>query len=104
MEFKQTPEIVIQRSICGAVFTDEGYRLCLADSIVESIPVSVPQNAGLDVDAQSSGGQVNSEIPVIIMSATSAKSGSLQGKLNGGGPMVKVHTSTGDICIKRAGR
>ena len=37
--FKQTPEITIQRSVCGAVFLDEGYRLCLEDSIVESIPV-----------------------------------------------------------------
>jgi len=44
--FKQTPELVIQRSICGAIFTDEGYRLCLSDSIVESIPVSVPQSVG----------------------------------------------------------
>jgi len=25
-----------------------------------------------------------------------------EGKLNGGGPMLKVHTSTGDICFKRA--
>jgi hypothetical protein len=38
-EFKQTPEINIQRSITGAVWTDEGYELCLVDSIVESIPV-----------------------------------------------------------------
>ena len=36
--FKQTPEIDIQRSITGAVWTDEGYELCLVDSIVESIP------------------------------------------------------------------
>lgn len=27
-----------------------------------------------------------------------------EGKLNGGGPIVKVHTSSGDICIKRASR
>jgi DUF4097 and DUF4098 domain-containing protein YvlB len=26
-----------------------------------------------------------------------------EGKLNGGGPTLKVHTSTGDICFKRAG-
>lgn len=39
--FKQTPEIIIQRSICGAVFTDEGYTLCLSDSIVESTPVTI---------------------------------------------------------------
>jgi DUF4097 and DUF4098 domain-containing protein YvlB len=25
-----------------------------------------------------------------------------EGKLNGGGPMLKVHTSTGDICIRRS--
>ena len=46
LAFKQTPEIIIQRSITGAVFTDEGYRLCLEDSIVESIPVSVPLSGG----------------------------------------------------------
>lgn len=41
-KFKQTPEILIQRSITGAVWTDEGYELCLVDSIVESIPFPVP--------------------------------------------------------------
>lgn len=40
-KFKQTPEIIIQRSISGAVFIDEDYRLCLEDSIVESIPVTL---------------------------------------------------------------
>ncbi len=27
-----------------------------------------------------------------------------EGRLNGGGPLVKVHTSSGDICIKRAAK
>ncbi len=44
--FRQTPEIDLQRSICGAVLTDEGYRLCIADSIIESIPVAVPLSGG----------------------------------------------------------
>ena len=48
LRFDQTPEIVIQRSICGAIFTDEGYRLCLSDSIVEAIPIDVPQSVGPD--------------------------------------------------------
>ena len=30
------------------------------------------------------------------------KSLTAEGKLNGGGPTVKVHTSSGDICFKRA--
>ncbi len=39
--FRQTPELVIQRSIVGAVFVDEGYRLCIEDSIIESQSVTV---------------------------------------------------------------
>lgn len=39
--FDQVPEIIIQRSICGSVFTDEGYRLCIEDSIIESIPIKI---------------------------------------------------------------
>lgn len=35
-EFKQTPEIIIQRSICGTILIDSGYRLCLTDSIVDA--------------------------------------------------------------------
>lgn len=35
-EFKQTPEIIIQRSICGSLLIDSGYRLCLTDSIVDA--------------------------------------------------------------------
>ncbi len=46
LKFKQVPEIIIQRSICGAIFTDEGYRLCLSDSIIESIPIEVTLSGG----------------------------------------------------------
>lgn len=46
LEFKQTPEILVQHSVCGAVFTDEGYRVCITDSIMESIPVQVPLGGG----------------------------------------------------------
>jgi hypothetical protein len=46
LKFKQVPEIIIQRSICGAVFTDEEYRLCISDSIIESIPVAVALSGG----------------------------------------------------------
>jgi len=59
LAFKQTPEIIIQRSICGAVFTDEGYVLCLSDSIIEAIPVVI----GLE------------SFPFAITSATNPDSG-----------------------------
>ncbi|GEM_PF-576203 len=44
--FKQKPDIIIQRTISGACFTDEGYRLCITDSIIESIPVRVSLGGG----------------------------------------------------------
>lgn len=44
--FRQVPEINIQRCISGALFSDEGYRLCLSDSIIESIPVDVALSGG----------------------------------------------------------
>jgi hypothetical protein len=34
--FDQTPRVTIQRSICGGVWIDEGYRLNLIDSIVDA--------------------------------------------------------------------
>ncbi len=44
--FKQKPDIIIQQSVTGACFIDEAYRLCISDSIVESIPIDVPLSGG----------------------------------------------------------
>lgn len=46
LAFRQTPELDIQRSISGAVLTDEDYRLCCSDSIIESAPIAVPLSDG----------------------------------------------------------
>jgi len=35
-EFKQTPEIILSRTITGPLLIDEDYRLCLHDSIVDA--------------------------------------------------------------------
>lgn len=34
--FDQTPEIVVQRSVCGPLLLDRGYRLWISDSIVDA--------------------------------------------------------------------
>jgi hypothetical protein len=36
IEFKQTPEIVINRSVTGTLLLDSGYRLCLNDSVIDA--------------------------------------------------------------------
>lgn len=53
------------------------------------------------------GHRITSDFPDIHISSEGDQWGPktliAEGKLNGGGPLVKVHTSTGDICIRRAG-
>ena len=51
----------------------------------------------LDVDAQSSSGRVSSDFPV----QGSKSKNSLRGTINGGGPLLKLRTSSGDIRLEK---
>ncbi len=66
------------------------------------IQIALPQNAALDLDAHANGGKVASELPVTVTVHDSRNSGSLQGKINGGGPKLLLRTSSGDIRLKKA--
>jgi DUF4097 and DUF4098 domain-containing protein YvlB len=75
-----------------------------AGDITVYIASDVALNVWASVDV-ANGHRITSEFPDIHISSTGewgAKTYSAEGKLNGGGPMLKVHTSTGDICFKRA--
>ena len=52
------------------------------------------------------GHRITSDFPDIHITSEGDKWGprmlSANGNLNGGGPQLKVRTTTGDICIKRA--
>jgi hypothetical protein len=54
-----------------------------------------------------SGHRITSDFPEIHVSSEGdqwSKTLTADGALNGGGPTVKVHTSSGDICIRKATR
>jgi DUF4097 and DUF4098 domain-containing protein YvlB len=75
-----------------------------AGDITVFIAADVAINLRASVD-MGNGHRITSEFPDIHISSEGgdwAKSLTAEGKLNGGGPTVKVHTSTGDICIRRA--
>lgn len=65
--------------------------------------VAVDVRASVDMG---NGHRITSDFSDIHISSEGEKWGpktlTAEGKLNGGGPVVKVHTSTGDICIRRA--
>ncbi len=77
-----------------------------AGDITLYIAPDVAINLRASVD-MGNGHRITSDFPEIHVRSEGDqwnKSLSADGALNGGGPLVKVHTSTGDICIKRASR
>ena len=78
---------------------------------VGDITVYIASDVAINVRASvdmGNGHRITSDFQDIHISAEgdpwSTKTLTAEGKLNGGGPTLKVHTSTGDICIRRANR
>ena len=77
-----------------------------AGDITVFIASDVPLTIRASVDL-ASGHRINSEFADIHVHSEGdwgSKTLSAEGKLNGGGPMLKVRTTTGDITFKRASR
>jgi DUF4097 and DUF4098 domain-containing protein YvlB len=84
-----------------------------SDSLLETsagdITVYIAADVAMSVRASvdlGNGHRITSEFPDIHIASEGDKWGprslSAEGKLNGGGPVLKVRTATGDICFKRA--
>lgn len=78
-----------------------------AGDITVYIASDVAINVRASVD-MGNGHHITSDFPEIHINSEGDQWGpktlTAEGKLNGGGPTLKVHTSTGDICIKKAMR
>jgi DUF4097 and DUF4098 domain-containing protein YvlB len=83
------------------------------DSVLETsagdITVYIASDVAISVRASvdlGNGHRITSDFPDIHITSEGDKWGpktlTADGKLNGGGPMLKVRTTTGDICIKRS--
>ena len=84
-----------------------------ADSTLETsagdITVYIAADVAISVRATvdlGNGHHITSEFPDIHVASEGDKWGprtlSAEGRLNGGGPVLKVRTTTGDICFRRA--
>lgn len=65
------------------------------------VRVAIAPDARLSIDASSSGGSVSCELPVQRQGKESRTS--LRGDLNGGGPVLRLHSSGGGIRIEASG-
>lgn len=68
------------------------------DSSGGGVAATLDSAAGVEVDAVSSGGSVDCDLPVTIQGRVSRDS--LHGRLNGGGALLRLRSSGGGITIK----
>jgi DUF4097 and DUF4098 domain-containing protein YvlB len=76
-----------------------------AGDITVYIAADVAINVRASVD-MGNGHRITSDFSEIHVSSEGDQWGktlTAEGKVNGGGPLLKVHTSTGDICLRRTG-
>ncbi len=64
------------------------------------VRVRVVKGAGFQLDASTSGGDVNAEGLTITIEKGGIRKSRLTGSVNGGGPLLKLRSSGGDITIK----
>ncbi len=63
------------------------------------ITLSIAPNVAVDLDAHTSGGDVDTDVPVTLLGKQSDSS--LEGKINGGGPKLVLRSSGGGIRIRK---
>jgi len=66
-----------------------------------SVKISLPETVAIDVDAKTSGGHVSSAFAVATQDDAEKQAHDLQGKINGGGPLLTARTSGGSIYLEK---
>ena len=63
-----------------------------------TVTIDLPADAAFDLDATTSSGTIDSAHPVTVVGTISKRR--LEGKVRGGGPLVRIHSSSGSIRIR----
>jgi DUF4097 and DUF4098 domain-containing protein YvlB len=74
---------------------------CLFDTSGGNITIAFAEKVAVDVDASTSGGRVSTDLPVVSVVQGEQRKNELKGKINGGGPLVKAHTSGGNVRLAK---
>ncbi len=72
---------------------------CSLRSSGGSIRADLSGTLAVDLDAKTSGGRVITDLPVTVRGEQ--KSHHLQGKINGGGPVLELKTSAGNVHLRK---
>jgi DUF4097 and DUF4098 domain-containing protein YvlB len=66
-----------------------------------SISITLPADAGVDIDARTSNGRINTDFPLTVQGSQTRNR--LSGVIGGGGRTVELRTTNGGIRIQRRG-
>lgn len=75
---------------------DSEWKIETGDGRIE---MTLPKDLQADVNASSGGGRVTSDIPLAVQGEFSKSS--VHGKMNGGGPPLRIHTGDGSIHLRQ---
>jgi len=64
-----------------------------------NVELSLPYDFAADIDVHTGDGRITFDVPLTL--SGSHDDSSLRGKLNGGGPVLSVHTGDGSVHLKR---
>ena len=65
-----------------------------------SIEAEFPEEAACNLDARTSGGRVEVESELNLTGRTQIRRGHIVGRINGGGPDLRLRTSGGNVRVR----
>jgi len=98
LEIKTGDGRVDTRAENGSTLGEGGWEVDTGDG---SVTLEIPSTLAANVELQSGDGHINLEIPLTVEGHL--KDNHLQGKMNGGGRLLRVHTGDGSIALKSNG-
>ncbi|MCE2414318.1 DUF4097 family beta strand repeat protein [Candidatus Poribacteria bacterium] len=85
-----------------AVMKTQLQEACRLRTSGGGITVTLIPDIAIDVDAETSGGRVSTDFVVASIIQGKVPRNRLKGSINGGGPLLKLHTSGGNIHLQKA--
>ena len=80
--------------------TGKSFQGCDLSTRNATITLIVPGSLSADLDVYTRNGKVNTELPVAVFGTSSR--GELKGKINQGGPPLRLRTRNGNIAIRKS--
>lgn len=82
-----------------AAIREQPKNECRLKTSAGNIGISLPEHISLNIKAQTFGGKVTTDLPITVKGDISKSQ--IQGTLNGGGPLLLLETSGGNITISK---